>query len=41
MGLPNGVFKFLVTLLVAKSKEVIQLNVSYTIKLLQIKLLLK
>lgn len=28
MGLPNGVFKFLVTLLVVKSKEKIQLNVS-------------
>lgn len=28
MGLPNGLFKFLVIILIAKSKEMIKLNVS-------------
>lgn len=31
IGLPNGLFKYLVIILIAKSKEMIKLNVSQTI----------
>jgi len=33
IGLPNGLFKFLVIILIAKSKEMIKLNVSQIINL--------